>query len=255
MAKRYIGRISTGVSKPFIVECFDNKSYVIKYLGNDQSDKILINELICYRLARKVGIPVPEPRIVHIPNELIEFEIGLQTLGVSSGRHFGSLYYKDTVTFTGVNSLKSISNKEAIAKIIAFDYWVGNDDRCDNLGNLLINTSKNKNCLIAIDYGNAFNGPDWIQCDLKYTDIHIVPVDGRVYSCLFSEIINEDCFDEICTSIESLDIKDIEECTENIPREWGLDGYYKDLICQFLFHRKSKIRGTINYVVKKMLKL
>lgn len=60
---------------------------------------------------------------------------------------------------------------------------------------------------------------------------------------------------EICSDIESLKITDIENCTENIPVEWGLSESHKELICNFLFVRKDKIRDTMKYIVEEKLKL
>lgn len=255
MAKRFVGKIDTGLSKPVLVECINNNVYVIKYIGNKVSNKILINDLICSRLAKKVGIMVPAPEIVFIPEELIEIDPELNRAGVPSGKHFGSLYYKNSIAFTGENILKYVTNKEQIPKIIGFDFWVGNDDRTDNLGNILISTSKNEKSIIAIDYGNAFNGPNWINDDLEFTDISIIPLDGRVYSSFVNEIKGINCFDKICTEIESLDLYGIEKSTEGIPAEWGLSELQRELICKYLFIRKDEIRDTMHYVIKEKLHL
>lgn len=254
IAKGQVEVINTGASKPIIVECFNNKKYVLKYLGNRQSDKILINELVCCRLAKQLGILVPEVNIIYIPEELIEIEPILQKLKIPSGLHFGSMYDKDTSSFTGENSLKNVKNKEVIPRIIAFDYWVGNDDRTGNLGNLLIGTSKNGNNIITIDYGSAFNGPDWTKEDLIYTDIHIMGTDGAVYSCLFGEIKDIGSFNSICNDIESLGIRDINKCFNDIPQEWGFNEYYKELMCKFLYDRKDKLRDTLAYILRNKLK-
>jgi len=97
-AKRYAGKINTGLSEPFLLECSDNNIYVIKYIGNRASNKVLINDLICSRLAKLVGISVPDAKIIYVPEVLIEMESELMSHGILQGNHFGSLYYKDTTT-------------------------------------------------------------------------------------------------------------------------------------------------------------
>lgn len=252
-AKRYVGEVNTGNSRPIIVECNDNNNYVIKYTGNQVSNKVLINDLTCCRLAKLLGITVPDAKVIYIPEALIEIEPNFKKYGILPGNHFGSFYYDLTVAFTGSNVLNQVGNKEQIPKIIAFDYWVQNDDRSDNLGNILISTSKSNKQIIAIDYGNAFNGPDWINEDLLDYEIMIIPIDGAVYSCFFNEIKDEGCFDEICTDIESLTMSDIEDCVRNIPVEWGLDESQKNLICIYLYNRRYKVRDTMEYLMREKL--
>lgn len=254
-AKRYMGRIRSGKSKPVLVECVNNNVYVIKYMGNEVCDKVLANDFICSRLAKEVGVSVPEVEIVEIPATLIDIDRELKETGIKPGKQFGSYYYENSVVFTGANLLSKISNKDQIAKILAFDYWVGNDDRTDNLGNLLIATSKSDRKIIAIDYGNSFYGPDWIEDDLKIKDISIIPIDGKVYSWLFKEIKGIHCFDRICNDIESLDEKTIRDCIRSVPVEWGISRTQGELIVEYLVSRKGSLKDTMYYIVKDKLGL
>lgn len=88
--KRYMRRISSGESKPVLIECINNNVYVIKYMGNEVCDKVLANDLVCSKLAKKVGISVPEGEIIVIPSMLIDIDKDLKETGIKLGKLFGS---------------------------------------------------------------------------------------------------------------------------------------------------------------------
>lgn len=248
-ATRYIRTITTGLSKPVVLKANDNNEYVVKFVTENYSkNKVLINDIICSRLAKKVGIFVPNVEKLYIPEILINVDDVLKARGVTEGLHFASLYYKNTVGFLGESLLKNIVKIDQIPKIIAFDLWVGNDDRANNPGNLLFTTEQNSR-VIAIDYGNSFNGPDWDSFDLN-DDIIMPPFDGEVYSCLKKYIIGNNPFDEICNKIEAISYGEIQECIDEVPEPWLFNQLDRKLILEFLYSRKMGIRPYLNEMQK-----
>ena len=61
-----------GTSEPHLMRCADGELYVVKFLNNPQHPRILINELLCAQLARRLGLPVPPPTLVEVSPELIQ---------------------------------------------------------------------------------------------------------------------------------------------------------------------------------------
>src|SRR6185436_10694985 len=57
---RYVTPLREGGSLPAIVEGDDLGTYVLKFRGAGQGEKVLVAELVCGELARVLGLPVPE---------------------------------------------------------------------------------------------------------------------------------------------------------------------------------------------------
>lgn len=252
LATRYIDKTIAGLCEPCLLEGIDRNKYVVKFKNNRVSIKVLTNDFISCKLAEKLGLSVPKVEIIHVCQDLIDMEPMLQIPKVTVGNHFGSLYYKDVSTFFGEEMLRQASNLEEISKIVAFDLWVGNDDRCNNGGNLLLDTVNGK--LLSIDNGNAFNGPDWIKDDLEIYQVSIPDFEGEVYSTLRKFIEGKSPFDDICKKIESLTFQDIESCTQGIPDDWELDESSRVQICKFLDGRKKDVRLALESIKEKFPK-
>ncbi|MCU1248987.1 MAG: hypothetical protein JWQ49_2016, partial [Edaphobacter sp.] len=58
-ANKYIRKMKGG-SQSILVQCDDNRFYVVKMAGNPQGSNILANEFLGSVIARAVGLPVAE---------------------------------------------------------------------------------------------------------------------------------------------------------------------------------------------------
>jgi hypothetical protein len=65
-ATRYITPLREGGSLPGLMEADDLGTYVVKFHGAGQGRKVLVAEVICARLARALGLPVPELALVEV---------------------------------------------------------------------------------------------------------------------------------------------------------------------------------------------
>ncbi|MER6395760.1 HipA family kinase [Kitasatospora sp. NPDC001603] len=63
-AVRYVDPLRAGGSVPGVVETDDLGTYVVKFIGAAQGRKALVAEVIVGELARRLGLPVPELRLV-----------------------------------------------------------------------------------------------------------------------------------------------------------------------------------------------
>ncbi|WP_406204824.1 hypothetical protein OH807_29535 [Kitasatospora sp. NBC_01560] len=63
-AVRYVDPLRAGGSVPGVVETDDLGTYVVKFTGAAQGRKALVAEVIVGELARRLGLPVPELRLV-----------------------------------------------------------------------------------------------------------------------------------------------------------------------------------------------
>lgn len=193
-----------------------------------------------------MNLPVPQFKLVSISQELIEIEDNLNN--IQQGVHFGCEYLSKAVDFVGQNMLKNVINKSDIAGVLAFDFWVGNDDRTSNNGNLLINQeSSTISKLIMIDHTHCFtDGPYWMADDLiQMSQVGIIPLDGDVYCQLVQKIDSQECFESWLLKIESFDDNIIKEIINDVPNQWGLKENEKEALFSYLSLRKSDVRPAI----------
>lgn len=64
--------LSKGATRPFLVETEQERLYVVKAHGNPLGTKALFNEYIAGLLAKEIGLPWPDVRIVRLSLEIIE---------------------------------------------------------------------------------------------------------------------------------------------------------------------------------------
>src|ERR1019366_1444262 len=60
-----------GGSQARIMLADDGKKYVVKFMGNPQSTRVLANDYLACRLARMIGLSVAEPVIILVDEETI----------------------------------------------------------------------------------------------------------------------------------------------------------------------------------------
>ena len=69
-ALRYVTPLREGGSLPGLVEAADYGTYVVKFTGAGQGPKVLVAEVIVGELARRLGILVPELKVIEFPEAI-----------------------------------------------------------------------------------------------------------------------------------------------------------------------------------------
>jgi hypothetical protein len=136
-ATRYITPLREGGSLPGLMEADDLGTYVVKFHGAGQGRKVLIAEVVCARLARTLGLPVPDLALVDLdpllapaePDEEVQ-DLLRRSGGLNLGIDFlpGALDFDPSV-FTGDGELSG--------RILWFDALVQNVDRSWRNPNML----------------------------------------------------------------------------------------------------------------------
>ncbi|MEV7615129.1 HipA family kinase [Streptomyces sp. NPDC089799] len=138
IATRYVTPLREGGSLPGIVEADDLGTYVMKFTGAGQGRKTLVAEVICGRLAQRLGLRVPE--LVGIQLDPV---IGLgepdqevqELLKASGGLNLGMDYLPGSI---GFDPLAYRVDPVEAGRVVWFDALVNNVDRSWRNPNMLV---------------------------------------------------------------------------------------------------------------------
>lgn len=246
-----------GYTTPFLVRCNDSPDcYVLKAEsertdGNEHIEptdeigsKALFNEVVCGRLAKQLDIQIPDFRIVHLSQEVIDNNEEMIACGLKPGCCFASLYRKGR----GISkSYVDISrNQNRLPEIILFDQIILNIDRYDRNDNILFD-AKSKSFFV-IDHTEAFDlGQIWTIYDLKarmnnnppYITQHL---NGVCYNIISTLVKGGNDFRRIKTACLGIDY---DELMKDIPDSWGISEEEKKVVIEFLKDRINNIDGII----------
>jgi hypothetical protein len=159
---RYVAPLREGGSMPGIVEADDWGTYVLKFVGAGQGDKVLLAELVCGEIARAIGLPVPDIVLAELDARIgrNESDPEIQELiTASAGLNLAIDYLPGAFAFDAQDAPGF--DPALASRIVWFDAYVTNVDR----------TARNTNMLIwggrpwLIDHGASlymqYAGPTW----------------------------------------------------------------------------------------------
>lgn len=173
-ARRCEGRLHEVLGKdqtadlPWLFTAGDGERYVVKFHRTDGS-KTAFNEAFFGRVARRLGLLVPEMVIISVPSELIEDDERLSLAatdpseGVSAGQHIGVLFLDHAFDFRSAvleeYQHDDIVNADRLPWTVVFDSWAENVDH--NGGNWLLEPIGELYFFWVIDFGNCLRSPFW----------------------------------------------------------------------------------------------
>src|SRR5437588_12359031 len=97
LATQHVRRMRGG-AQSHLMRCDDGDFYVVKFQNNPQHRRVLANELLATRLAERVGLPVPQTRVIEVSDWLIEHTTDLRVQAGNSaerceaGLQFGARF-------------------------------------------------------------------------------------------------------------------------------------------------------------------
>ena len=150
-ATRYVTPLREGGSLPGLMEADDLGTYVVKWRAAGQGVKVLVAEVVCGELARRLGLPVPALVTVDVAPELAVGEPDYEVqdlLQRSAGRNLGLDYLPGALDFdAGADGV----DPGLAGRVLWFDGLVGNVDRSWRNPNMLFWHGR----LQLIDHGAA----------------------------------------------------------------------------------------------------
>lgn len=236
-------KIPLGVTNPYIVKCSDGKKYVAKFPGNPDGTKVLINEYVCAELAKLLGLPIPNYKLIKI-KDIQKYKNILMDIDLVNGTVFCSEFIDKATNVPGYYVLSKTSNNYDAIKILIFDVIIGNNDR--NPGNLLINLKNNS--LIMIDHSHVFvHEALWNKNNLSEligNNIDLSKMNEFNFNNLSlcsNNINNKTVMVEYINRIKSIDVSKIKNILDTIPQDWDISAIEKEVLKNFLLDRLHRI--------------
>jgi hypothetical protein len=249
-----------GGAQSHLMRCSDENYYVVKFQNNPQHRRILVNELLGTRLARRMGLPTAPVSVVHVSEELIRLtpELCVETsrsrIPCTAGLQFASRYPEDPRRvamhdFLPDEQLRAVDNVHEFAGMLVFDKWTCNTNGRQTVffappkprGNLPAADSTVREPAgpvyhtVMIDQGFCFNAGEWNFPDAPLRGLY---PRNRVYE----GIIGMESFAPWLERVEKMSERVLAELAEEIPPEWYGDEY--DVLLRLLeqiYKRRTRV--------------
>ncbi|GLX06535.1 MULTISPECIES: HipA family kinase [Microbispora] len=137
-ATRYVAPLREGGSLPGVVEADDLGTYVVKFRGAGQGRRVLVAEIVCAELARRLGFATPELKVIDLDPQLgvREPDEEIQDLLTASAGHNLAIDFLPGAL--GFDPLAWEPDAEFASRVLWFDAFVHNVDRSWRNPNLLV---------------------------------------------------------------------------------------------------------------------
>ena len=225
----------------------DGHYYVVKFQNNPQHLRVLANEMLATRLAKMIGLPVPEVEIVEVGSWLVEHTPELRVElphGVACckpGLQFGSRYVLPpsqgvVYDYLPESMLERVRNLETFAGILVLDKWTCNAN--GRQAAFWRKQRERKFTATFIDQGYCFNAGEW-----TFPDAPLRGVYGR--NDVYRSVVGWKSFEPWLTLATTMDEQKLWGCAEEIPPDWY--GETSDMVrlVETLLRRRPKITQLI----------
>ena len=244
-ANKYIRRMKGG-SQSILVQCDDNRFYVVKMAGNPQGPNVLANEFLGSVIAGAVGLPVAESKAIYISDHFIDSEQDMW-FGLPSGRkrpeaglHFGSLLLGQPTgperpsDYISRSRVTTIANRDAFLGMYILDVWANHQDNRQAV--LIRRSDDDTQEAFFIDHGHMFAGTHWNFQERPGAAFH---VESSVYSDLWHDEIVTSWISHFRTVLPDV----LSWVIPRVPLQW-YKGNLRDL-SEGLIHRLSNLTELV----------
>jgi|GEM_PF-5765207 len=246
-AVRYLAAVGRGATRPHLFLCDDGCSYVVKTFVNPQGPRMIPNEWIAYRLGKLLDLPIPEARLVRIPQAVAKSapQPANPAAFAGPGPHFGSRFDRHTIAEPTPTQLAACNNLDRTADMIVFDNWIKNWDRAWRRGkNILIQRGRTSR-LVLIDHGGAFTGTMWNPYTLLLDNLKRTVYWGENYRQFVKYIDGPDPLGRPLQAVEELPNDVIREAVSGLPESWGVNRAESEALARYLIERKRMLRQMV----------
>lgn len=225
----------------------DGHFYVVKFVNNPQHPRVLANEWLGARLARMLGLPVPEIALVDVGAELIAGCPGLvlrvagKILPCTAGLQFGSRLPTPTATtpiydYLPQPALEGVANLGDFAGMLVFDKWTCN---CNGRQVIYCRSAPHQPLRVyMVDQGFCFNAGDW-----NFPDSPLRGVFHR--NRVYDSIVGWQSFEPWLERVEAFEEDALHALGEEVPPDWHGDWEALQRLLHQLYRRRSRVRELV----------
>lgn len=241
-------KLGNGVTVPYVVWCDDGNTYVVKFPGNPQGERTLVNEFIASNLCKYLNLPIMDYALINVKKENYKKDM-MEDINPISGTAFGTIYNADLLTILNAGMIAKTKNNNDAIKILIFDLLIGNYDR--NKGNLMINSVSKE--LIMIDHSHIFGiGTLWDKYQLpRLTEgkFDISTLNKFNYINITDSLTkNKEFYYELnkfVQNVKNIKKENIEKIMEDIPDDWNVSNIEKKLLIEYIMIRFNRINEIL----------
>ena len=237
-------KLGNGCTVPYVVWCDDGNTYVVKFPGNPQEEKALVNEFIASRLCEYLNLPIMNYKLINVKEENYKEEMR-QELKPIIGTAFGTIYDDKLLTILNSEMVANSQNNYDAIKILIFDLLIGNYDR--NKGNLMINSVTKK--LVMIDHTHIFGlGTIWdeyqlprltkLEFDISY--LHEFNYMNIINSLKYDELFYDE-LNKFIQNVKNIKREYVDNIMNDIPKDWKITEKEKELLLEYIMYRFNKV--------------
>jgi hypothetical protein len=269
-----------GGAQSHLMRCSDGRDHnlycVVKFQNNPQHTRVLVNELLGNRIARRMGLPVPRVEIVTVDAELIRWtpalciEMPRSSTPCCPGRQFGSGHPGDPRRMTlhdflPDEQLREVKNVHDFAGMLVFDKWTCNtngrqtlfyresENTGDHRGPVGSGTTPSPGAnpspgsfsgeepykAVMIDQGFCFNAGEWNYPDAPLRGLY---ARNRVYE----GVTGMESFGPWIQRVQNFTDRVLFKLAEEVPPEWYGDDYDAlNRLLEQLFRRIKRVEELI----------
>ncbi|HZT74585.1 MAG TPA: HipA family kinase [Terriglobales bacterium] len=236
-----------GGAQSQLMRAADGHYYVVKFSNNPQHARVLANELIAGRLARRLGLPVPEPVIVDVPLALIqaspEMVIHLpgQKVRCAPGLQFGSRLPLDSrplpiYDYLPEPALATVANLADFHGMLLLDKWTCN---CNGRQVIFCQPGPEQALRVfMIDQGFCFNAGEW-----NFPDSPLRGVYSR--SLVYRGVTGWESFEPWLSELENLAPEEIWKAGDGMPPSWYGRVEELERLLEALIARRRRVRELV----------
>ncbi len=220
-------------------------------------------EWVGSNLAKWFNLPVPDFSIIDLDEVTAGMINEFPNGRAQSGPAFISKKHELAVPWDGSREkLDKIQNPDIIPKLVLFDMWTLNWDRCPprgdgvhrrkNCDNLLIvgdKARKRRSLLVPIDFGECFS----ISRELNEHVARIDRIqDERIYGFFeaFCPFMDNGLIEAGGDQLGSFENSDVEEIVSQIPDQWQVDYRAQSALCNFVYSRAQFLADNAKRILQ-----
>jgi len=217
-----IGALGSTNAHPWKMVDNNGKFYIVKFAT--PTGKTAINELICIKIAKELDLPVFDPVIAIISQDIADNVNQSRDEKINAGKHFALEIRVPFITLRKlfVNGQKygpnDFSNIHKVVDIAVFDSYIYYDDRHPDNVCVIPGDVKDKLNYYIFDHDLAFRKDNWNAIYLKTISSRS---EGFTKFCLNTERITRmSQFDSSWHLIDDLKNNEVHNMIQQLPSEW-----------------------------------